>query len=86
MIPLNSHVQIEPETNNEFVASMKQTYDEVGVVVAVAEGITVIKAGDRVFFDSWQASKFPKDTHGNYFWYVPFESIKAYEQIPEKRM
>lgn len=81
MKPINSQIQIEPETIDEFMVSVKAKYDEIGRVVAVPEEVKVIKPGDRVFFDSWQASKFPKDDKGNFFWFVPFDSIKAYESL-----
>ncbi len=75
MKPLNNHVQIEPEVKDDFIASPTETYNEVGVVVSVADGVTRVTEGDRVYFDSWMASKYP-DGKGGFYWLVPFDNIK----------
>ena len=95
--PINKMVLIEPATHESFVMEQKETYDEVGIVIDIDNGIyngmptttstsgTVqfpISKSVKVYFDSWQASKFPKGNN-EYYWLVPFDSIKAYE-IPEK--
>lgn len=79
--PLNNYVQIEPQTREDFISSADTTYNEVGIVLEVAEGVTRVTKGDTVYFDSWMAAKFPAG-EGKYYWLVPFENIKAYEQIP----
>lgn len=79
MIPLNLHVQIEPQKKDDFIASATTTYDEVGVVVAVGEGVTRVTKGDVVYFDSWMASKFP-NKEGGYSWLVPYENIKGKDE------
>lgn len=81
--PINNYVLIEPIIHDEYVQSDKATYDEVGIVIdydmQIGDGIPPsIAVGDKVYFDSWQAAKFPKNATKNY-WLVPFSSIKAYE-------
>lgn len=83
MIPLNSHIQIEPEKHDDFIASATETYNEIGKVIAISYELQLLalfplQVGDRVYFDSWTASKFPAG-EGKYYWLVPFENIKAYE-------
>ncbi len=84
MIPTNGHVLIEPVVHEAFMASSRETYDEIGVVVAIDPNTpTPYEVGDRVFFDSWLASKYPKNDTENY-WLVKHEDVRAYEkQIPE---
>lgn len=79
MIPLNNYIQIEPEEHQEFIATTSTTYDEIGKVIAVADGITQVSPGDRVYFDSWMAAKFPAG-EGKHYWLVPYSNIKAYEK------
>lgn len=85
--PLNGHILIEPLEQSGYVQSDKTTYDEVGIVVSFPEHITDAYeeerpvVGYKVYFDSWQAAKFPKGNN-EFYWLVPFSSIKAYE-IPE---
>lgn len=83
--PLNNYVQIEPQTREDFISSAETTYNEVGTVVEVAGGVTRVTKGDTVYFDSWMAAKYP-DGRGGYYWLVPFDNIKAYEQIPTEQL
>lgn len=83
MKPLNNYIQIEPEAHEDFIASMNATYDEIGRVIAVPDDGCPLPVGARVFFDSWMASKFPVG-EGKYYWYVPYENIKAYEPLPKE--
>lgn len=78
MRPLNNYVQIEPQKKEEFVSSVEVTYNEVGTVVEVADGVRLTK-GDVVYFDSWLASKYPNGK-GGYFWLVQFDNIKAKDE------
>jgi len=81
--PINNHVQIEPCKQSTFMATDKVVYDEVGIVVA--SSVTLLNEGDRVYFDSWMASKFPKEgSTEEFYWLVPFENIKAYESSLSK--
>ena len=94
MIPLNNHIQIEPEKHEDFIASANTTYEEIGKVVALPAQISIegrryfstdlsVKVGDRVYFDSWMAAKYPAG-EGKFYWLVPFENIKAYEPISKE--
>jgi len=83
--PFNTYIQIEPEEHEGFIARENATYDEIGRVVAIDEQLVIpIQVGDRVFFDSWMASKFPNESGGHY-WLVPIDNVKAYvPKVPEK--
>lgn len=76
--PVNGHILIEPVAHDSFVASAKETYEEVGIVTAVSGTITEIKAGDKVFFDSWLAARYPKNEN-EYFWLVRWDDVRAVE-------
>ena len=92
--PVNGHVLIEPLLHGSFIASQKETYEEIGVIVDLDQNqfrgesslLTVIpKKGDRVFFDSWLAAKYPRTdgNQGDYYWLVKWEDIRAIEKISE---
>lgn len=83
MKPINKHLQIEPVTSTDFVASQKGLYEEIGTVVAVGDGVD-IPVGSKVYFESWLAKKFPIPGETNkYHWFVPYDDIVAYETLPE---
>ncbi len=80
IIPVNNHIIIEPLMRESFVSS-KETFEEVGKIISICEGIkTSYKEGDKVFFDSWLASKYPKN-ETEFFWLVNIEDIKAFENV-----
>lgn len=72
------------------MASQKETYEEVGIVVDVdsllrgyKEGSNIhlglpVNKGDKVYFDSWLAAKYPKN-EGEFFWLVKYEDVRAIE-------
>ncbi len=82
--PVNGHLLIEPVTHSSFIASAKETYEEVGIIRAVAiefpESFTV-KVGDKVFFDSWLAAKYPKldSEDDEFYWLVKWEDVRGIE-------
>jgi co-chaperonin GroES (HSP10) len=81
--PVNGHLLIEPLKHDAFIASERDTYQEIGVVIEVAvefpEQFTV-KKGDKVYFDSWLAAKYPKnDTE--FYWLVKWEDVRAVEKV-----
>lgn len=103
--PVNGHILIEPLKHESFIASQKETYEEVGLVVdydrQIKDGYTPalvgdsfkmitsylkLNVGDKVFFDSWLAAKYPKNEN-EYFWLVKWEDVRAIEHaentIPE---
>jgi len=87
IIPINGHVVVEPVVHESFISSQKETYDEIGTVMAIYESDAQYQPkfniGDRVYFDSWLAARYPKnDTE--YYWLVKVDDIRAYEQIPKE--
>lgn len=81
--PVNNHVLIEPVKHEEFIATQRDTYEEIGVVVAIPEkieSIVGVTVGDKVYFDSWLAAKYPKEgLTGEFYWLVKWEDIRAVE-------
>lgn len=68
------------------MATQVETFQELGVVLSVAgdvtlytgDGISPVKPGDKVYFDSWMAAKFPKEgTLNEFFWCVKWEDVRA---------
>ncbi len=83
--PINNQVMIEPLKHDSFLVQDKTTFEEVGIVVAFDDSYENgqkmrIKKGDRIFFDSWLASKYPKN-ETEYFWLVNYDDIKAIEYV-----
>lgn len=90
--PVNSHLIIEPIKHETFIAQDNATYEEIGVVISIAEGIhniatgtLEVQVGDKVYFDSWLAAKFPTGKDDEFFWLVKWEDVRAIEhvEIPE---
>ncbi|MFA5937637.1 MAG: hypothetical protein WC822_07215 [Candidatus Paceibacterota bacterium] len=89
--PVNLHVLIEPVVHDSFIATQKETYEEIGVVVDADVKIKgyEVQVGDKVYFDSWLAAKYPKEgSTDEYFWLVKWEDIRALEHekqpLPEQ--
>lgn len=62
--------------------SERETYEEIGIVLDAPEW-SELKIGSKVFFDSWLAAKYPKDdSKTEFYWLVPYDSIKAYDDEP----
>lgn len=92
--PVNGHLLIEPLKHEDFVVSDKQTFEEIGVVVAVAEDVypvvysndndftpvRPVEVGDKVYFDSWLAAKYPKNNE-EFYWLVKWEDVRAIEHV-----
>lgn len=84
LIPVNNHLLIEPIKHEGFMASQRDTYQEIGVVVAYPEGFDGFgtpKKGDKVYFDSWLAAKYPKEggKDDEFLWLVKWEDVRAVE-------
>ena len=76
--PINSHVLIEPLKHQTYLPSEKGTFEEVGIVLKRPwYKFWYPKAGNRVWFDSWLASKHPTGEGDNFFWLVKYADIKA---------
>jgi len=98
--PVNGHLLIEPLPQESFISSDRETYQEIGVVIdydadfdddtTVWTGATLsqlpklISKGDKVYFDSWLAAKFPKDKD-SYYWLVKWEDVRGvdYAEVSE---
>ena len=96
--PINNHVLIEPLVHDDFIASQKETYEEVGIVVAFADDIPGVSYGSstvqsgplalgvKVYFDSWTAAKYPRtDGVDGHFFLVKYEDIRAIETTDDKQ-
>lgn len=84
MKPVNKHVKIKPIETDSFTFTQKGKYEEMGEVLEVAEDVT-LPIGSIVYFDSWLAKKYPvRGIPGEYVWFVNYEDIVAYEEIPEQ--
>lgn len=87
--PVNGHLVIEPLKHETFMASTGR-YEEIGVIVAVGDDIEGYikynpdgsgykpKVGDKVYFDAWLASKYPKNDE-DYYWLVNWSDVRAIE-------
>jgi hypothetical protein len=86
--PVNGHLVIEPIIHEGWIQTAKESYEEIGVVVSVPEVFEEIameeapKVGDKVFFDSWLAAKYPKPggKEDEFFWLVSFNDVRAVER------
>ena len=91
VVPVNGHVLIEPLKQESFVVKDRDTYEEVGLVIAKASDVPEFKdppSGKftvKVFFDSWLAARYPTGNGEEYFWLVPWADVRAieYESLPE---
>lgn len=98
--PVNNHLLIEPLPQESFIASDRTTYQEIGVVIDAADTLLgptmttstgihrdfgMVKKGDKVYFDSWLAAKFPKN-ETEYYWLVKWEDVRAVQhaEIPKQ--
>lgn len=95
--PVNGHLLIEPLAHDTFIASEKETYQEIGMVIELpaefnhqvyvdkqgrALTMPVVNIGDKVYFDSWLAAKYPKnDTE--FYWLVKWDDVRAIEKNNE---
>lgn len=92
LTPVNGHILIEPVSHETFMASSQETFQEVGVVTGLPEDMFIsvkppVNVGDKVFFDSWLAAKYPGSTPDSFVWLVNWENVRAVQhaepQIPE---
>lgn len=93
LVPVNNHLLIEPVEHKEFMASERATYQEIGIVRAVAASLIEVRGlsakkpvepGDKVYFDSWLAKKYPKEgSRDEFYWLVKWEDVTAVEYVDE---
>lgn len=73
---LNNYLKVEPITHEGFMASQRETYEEIGVVVSKDDSITDIPLGALVYFDSYMAKKYPvKGDDTKFQWFVSYSEI-----------
>ncbi len=87
--PVNGHVIIEPMKQESFMASQRDTYEEIGIVVSIAADTIKVRGliaeapvhkGDKVYFDSWLAARYPKEGKTDeFYWLVKWEDVRAVE-------
>ncbi len=56
-IPFEGYAEIEPARNKTVIKSEDKDLLEKGTVLSVGAGVSFLKAGDIVHFDSWGCSK-----------------------------
>lgn len=91
ILPINGHILIEPIKHDSFTVSQQESYQEIGIVVRVDEYLEDVvenvglipEEGDKVYFDSWLAAKFPSGDPENPYWMVKYEDIRAIESKSE---
>lgn len=81
--------------HESFIASAKGTFDEIGVVRALppelqdvfgtnststVDSLRTVDVGDKVYFDSWLAAKYPTGEGDKTFWLVNYEDIRAVQK------
>ena len=84
--PLNKHVLIEPVKHEDFIQTQRDSFEEIGIIMSfdeVLEDVEGIVIGNKVYFDSWLAVKYPKVSTGEFFWLVKYEDIRAYDNGKE---
>ena len=77
--PINGHLLIEPIVKTGFVVSAEDKYQEIGVVISIDPNLAHLNAGDKVYFDSWLAAKFPGEKEGEFYWLIKYEDVRAVE-------
>ena len=96
--PVNGHLLIEPLAHESFIASQRETFEEIGVVIALDDMLkpenyppvwdgealrkppVVVSVGDKVYFDSWLAVRYPKNDK-EFYWLVKWEHVRAIEHV-----
>lgn len=77
---INKYLKIEPVQQTGFISQTKESYEEIGVVIAKDEAITTIPLGAHVYFDSYMAKKYPvADEIGKFQWYIHIDEVVKYE-------
>lgn len=96
--PVNGHILIEPIKHEGFIATQRDTYNEIGTVIALPFGMEVknivsaggrgaeVVVGDKVYFDSWLAAKYPKEggKDDEFYWLIKWEDVRAIDYATEE--
>lgn len=78
---INGYLRIEPLEHSTFMLSQKETFEEIGTVVA-RDDVTCsdIPLGSKVYFDSFMAKKYPKvGEEGKFEWYIHRDEIVKFQ-------
>lgn len=79
--PLHGHLVVEPIIHDSFISSQKETFDEIGIVISMANDVfkcSCVEVGQKVFFDSFMCSKYPNpDKPDSFVWFVPHTECKG---------
>jgi len=79
-ILLNNYLKIEPVEHKKFISSQKDSYEEIGTVIAKDESIINIPIGAKVWFDSFMCKKYPNlKEEGKYDWFVHVSEVVMVE-------
>jgi len=77
---INKYLKIEPVEQTGFISQVKDSYEEIGVVIAKDDSLTNIPLGSRVYFDSYMAKKYPiAGEIGKFQWYIHIDEVVKYE-------
>ena len=76
--PVNNHILIKPLTRKSFVATQRETFEEIGEVIS--DNHPEVKPGTKVYFDSWLAAKYPTGEGSEFFWLVKWDDIRAIDE------
>lgn len=79
--PLNNHLLVSPIKHEDFIEGAS-SYDEMGMVLEIGEGIIDIQKGDVVYFDSFLIARYPGETPETPIWLVNYTDIRA-KQLPD---
>lgn len=52
----------------------------IGAMSCIMEIEGKAEIGDKVFFDSWLANKFPTDKNDEFFWLVKWDDVRAVQK------
>jgi hypothetical protein len=86
--PTNGHLLVKPMIHQTLLPTEKGHFDEIGEVVDWAmpqsreewEFIANLEVGDKVFYDSWLAAKYPSGEGDEEIWLIPFKDVRAVQK------
>ncbi len=81
--PVNGHLLIEPLKQDTFMAHENGVYQEIGVIISIPNENYGAKQGDKVYFDSWLAAKYPTGKGNDFYWLVKWDDVRAIEENDE---
>ena len=78
---INGYLKIEPVNQTSFMASARESYEEMGKVIdASSQGRVTVPIGSIVRFDSFMVKKYPKQgVSGEFDYYIHIDEVVSYE-------